>query len=223
MRHVLTAALIVGGLSVASQAQAGPLDVAACNALTSEIQVLEGQGLKALYEKGPAAAKANATREQMERIRRYMDLLGQSRFRCTSETPYVTLRPEPVEDPAETAALNAPIEAGSPGVTLPAGTEALVASGRPKRPAQPKATPTAAAAGTAKAAPASPLTAAGETPRPKPAPVKSVPKPAPDGATPAPKPKSAVAAQAGAPPAPPKPKPKPDDAFRPAAPGASSQ
>jgi hypothetical protein len=218
-------AFVVGcSIGPLAPAMAAPLDAAGCAAATAELQALEGQGLRTLYEQGAAAAKSNASREQLERMRRYIDLLGVTRFRCPSEQPFVTLRPEPTEDPAEAAALNAPIEAGAAGVTLPAGAQAVVAPVRPKRPAPAKAE---AGATTPPAKPTAP-------PRPKPAPAKTAappaePKTPPAGAQPSAKAAAVSAAAkppvegAKAPPPspPPKARPKVDDAFRPPIPAGA--
>jgi hypothetical protein len=203
----------LGGLAIVVAAvvpvKAGPLEAEQCAKLTATIDTLDKAGIKAILEKGPAASKGTLTKDQREQIRSYLDTLASLRFRCPSEAPFVTLKPEPPEDPAEATALTAPIEANTPGITLPPGVAAAIVAPivpqKPPVPKQPKA-----------AATAPPAAKTGEPPATSPAPAKQKSQPAAKAATPAP-PATPPQPPATAP-APPKPKPKAkaDDAFKPA-------
>jgi hypothetical protein len=200
---------------------AGPLAPDQCEKLTAQVAALDQAGVKAILEKGPAAAKGSLTKERRDQIRAYLDGLGQLRFRCPNDAPFVTLKAEPPDDPADVGAAVAPIEAGSPGITLPAGVAAaVVAPIVPKKPAEPKAAP---AAKTAKPAPPKAEPAKAEPPKAegKPAAKAAAPPASPPAAAPPAAPAAAQPAAAAPPQAPPQAKPKAapkakaDDAFRP--------
>ncbi len=226
-------------LLASAVAEARPLDPEACGKLRGELVILDEKGVKALIDKGPMAVKDTATKEQLRQVRQYFDLLGTFRFRCPQDQPIVVLRPEPVEDPSVIAAAGAPIDAGSPGITLPAGVAAAtvgpIVPSAPRKPAAPKqaivktaptpapppGAPPPGAPPPGAPLPATRLPAAaapGEV-----APVAKKPAAAPKVArpvTPAIPTPGLPAAGAPVAPAAPKPKPTPkakaDDAFRPA-------
>ncbi len=206
-RHLFAWTALVLAVVGSNLAVAGPLDVAACAKLSADVKELDAKGINAILAKGPAATKSTLSREQRDQLRSYLDMLGQLRFRCPNDQPLVTLRPEATTDPAEAAAATAPIDANTPGITLPPGiAAAVVAPIVPKTPPVPKAAPKA------------PVKAAPKAPAAEPA-VAPVVKPAAPKAT---APQPATQAPAEPAPAPPKPKPKPkpkiDDAFKPVAP-----
>lgn len=198
-----------------SLAVARPLDPEACGKLKGEIAALETGGVQALLDKGPAAAKETASREQLRELRKYFDLLGTFRFQCPQEAPLVVLRPEPPSEPGEAAAAYAPIEAGAPGITLPAGVSSAtvgpVAPSPPRKPAVAKKAPVKAATAPA-AAPATPPATGTAAPAAK--------KPAQPKATKTASPAAGDGKAETSPAAKPKPKPKADDAYRPPAPAA---
>jgi hypothetical protein len=223
-----TFAVVLLSSAIVLSAEAGPLPPEQCAQLTTDLAALDQAGIKGLLEKGPAATKSSLTKEQRDQVRVYLDKLGQMRFRCPNEAPFVTLKPEPPDDPAEAGAATAPIEAGSPGITLPPGVAAaVVAPIVPQKPVVPTKVPKAAAP---KAQPAAAQPAA-TVPAPapaKPAPPKPAQKPAVNApaapAAPATQPAAQSAAQsagqsAAQAPQParakPAPKAKADDAFRP--------
>lgn len=192
-------------------AAAGPLDPEACGKLKGQLAGLDEQGVKAFIDKGPEAAKGTASKEQLRQVRQYFDLLGNFRFRCPQDTPFVVLKPLPPEDPAEVAAAGAPIEVGSPGITLPAGVAAAtvgpIVPSAPRKPAVPKKDAAKSASAATASQPATPGAAA---------PAAKKPPAAPKVAAPAvPTPQAAPTAPDA--PAKAKPKPKSDDAFRPPA------
>ena len=128
---------VLFGLS-GPMAESRPLEAEVCSKLKADLAALDQTGVREMLDKGPEAAKG-AGRDQIRQVRQYLDLLGQVRFRCPLDSPLVTLRPEPPDDPAEAAAAGAPIEAGSPGITLPPGVAAAtVAPAVPKAPTVPK-------------------------------------------------------------------------------------
>jgi hypothetical protein len=223
MARRLAFSVLLLGLAPAA-ALAGPLLPEQCEKLIADVAALDKAGVKAILEKGPAAARSSLTKELRDQIRSYLDGLGQLRFRCPNDAPFVTLKPEPPDDPAEAGAAIAPIEAGSPGITLPPGVAAaVVAPVLPKKPAEPKAG--AAKPAVVKQVPAKTDAAKGDAAKapPKASPGKAL---APSAVTPQAAPVSPVAAPASSQPTgsptPPKPKPAPkaksDDAFRPAQP-----
>ena len=182
-------------------ALARPLEAEACAKLKTDLTALDEQGVRAFLDKGPEAAKSSG-REQIRQVRQYFDLLGQVRFRCPLDAPLVTLRPEPPEDPLEGVSASAPIEAGTPGITLPPGVAAATVAPLAAKAVAPKvkAAPKKAAAVPASGAPA---------------PTSTVPTPT------APAPTAPQTAPAAAP-VKAKPKPKVDDALRPAPPAAAA-
>lgn len=197
------------GLGLAS-ATAGPLPPEQCTGLATALDQLDKAGVKALLEKGPAATRTSLTRDQRDSLRTYLNMLGEMRFRCPNEAPFVTLKQEPPEDPAETSAAAAPIEAGSPGITLPPGVAAAVlAPVAPKKPAVPKA-----AEKTAEPKPAKKQAPAKAVATP---PAQAAPAAKPADAKPTPPVAAPVPQQAAAKPKPAA-KPKVDDALRPATP-----
>ena len=177
-------------------AQSRPLEAEACAKLKADLTTLDEKGIREMLEKGPAAAKATSvSREQIRQVRQYLDLLGQTRFRCPLDSPIVVLRPEQPDDPTEAAAAGAPIEAGSPGITLPPGVAAATIA-----PLIAKAVPVpkvkAAPKNTAGVPPPVVVPAAAAQPVATVAPAKSKPKPKVDDAL---RPAAPVASPAAAP------------------------
>lgn len=205
----LTIAATVG---LWSPAAARMLETHTCAILAAELGALEPARL--MFERGPAAAKSAATREQLEQVRRYIEVLGQVRFRCTGGGAFIALRDSPVDDADDAAALNAPIGTDAAGVSIPPKPEGA------EVPPVKKTPPKAAAAPKPAATPKAPTSP--KTPTPPKAPAPPNAKPAPVTSAPPVKP-----AQAAAQPAPARsptaPRPKPDDAFRPASPAAKAE
>jgi hypothetical protein len=85
-------------------ALAAPLDKAACDQLKLEQGQLEQSGVRANMAKGPEWAKGNLKPEQLEQIRRVIEVDGQLLFRCNGR-PLVALPnlEEPREDGGEPA------------------------------------------------------------------------------------------------------------------------
>jgi hypothetical protein len=166
MHSVRVACLVACLAAAATPATARMLEPHTCAILAAELGALEPARL--IFERGAAQARATASREQLEQVRRYIDLLAQVRFRCVGGGTFVALRDGPAEDPDEAAALNAPIGRNAAGVTLPPKPEgpqvAPVAPTAPRvasqKQALPKAAPAQATAdkGAAPAAPRPPTT-----------------------------------------------------------------
>ena len=174
-------------LSCDSAAMAAPLDAQSCQRIKSEAQALEQMGVRDTIAKGPVAGRSLPA-AQLEKVKQLIVLDSQLRFRCASERPFILLREEPPEDPADVAANSATLDASAPGITLPPGTTVPpVVAKKPKSPVKPIAkqiTPASAPA--------------------------TVPVPAAVGATPAMAAAPVIQAKPKS-----KPKPKTEDAYRP--------
>jgi hypothetical protein len=232
--------LAFGAVLAAGGAVAAPLDPEACAKLKTSVAELEGQGVRDVLMRGPGARRS-LDAGQVAKVRQLMDLDGQVRFRCVGERPFVALREEPPEDPAEAAALKGTIDSSTPGITLPPGAtvgEPKVAPIKPVRPAQPTAT---AATGSVAAKPkVKSATAEAKAPtsaaqkgatvtkpvavpaQPAPAVAAQQPSSAPVAAAPPKTPRARTTAAPTETPGPPAPKTKsarttPDDAYRPPA------
>jgi hypothetical protein len=126
-------------------AQATPLDKAACDKLKSEQLELEQGGVRAAMANGPQWAKANLKPEQLDQVRRILDIEGQLQFRCNGH-PLVALPKDVDADPAlsdagepikEAAPAGEPREGAPPGGAAPAGGQKAAGNkgvvGRPAR------------------------------------------------------------------------------------------
>jgi hypothetical protein len=174
-------------LSAGSAALGAPLDAQSCQRIRTEVQSLEKMGVRDTIAKGPAAGRSLPA-AQLEKVKQLIGLDSQLRFRCPSERPFINLKEEPPEDPADAAANSATLDASAPGITLPPGTTVpAVVTKKLKPVVKPVAN---------QAAPAS-------------APA-TVPVPAAVGATPAMTAAPVIQAKPK-----PKPKPKTEDAYRP--------
>jgi hypothetical protein len=80
-------------------AMASPLDKEECDKLKLEQGQLEQEGVRSNMAKGPEWAKGNLKPEQLEQIRRVIEVDGQLLFRCNGR-PLVTL-PKDLEEPRE--------------------------------------------------------------------------------------------------------------------------
>ena len=80
-------------------ALAAPLEKDDCDKLKLEQGHLEQEGVRANMAKGPEWAKGNLKAEQLEQIRRVIEVDGQLLFRCNGR-PLVTL-PKDLEEPRE--------------------------------------------------------------------------------------------------------------------------
>jgi len=80
-------------------ALAAPLEKEDCDKLKLEQDHLEQEGVRANIAKGPEWAKGNLKPEQLEQIRRVIEVDGQLLFRCNGR-PLVTL-PKDLEEPRE--------------------------------------------------------------------------------------------------------------------------
>ena len=80
-------------------AMASPLDKEECDKLKLEQGQLEQEGVRANMAKGPEWAKIALKPEQLEQIRRAIEVDGQLLFRCNGR-PLVTL-PKDLEEPRE--------------------------------------------------------------------------------------------------------------------------
>ena len=80
-------------------ALAAPLEKEDCDKLKLEQDHLEQEGVRANMAKGPEWAKGNLKPEQLEQIRRVIEVDGQLLFRCNGR-PLVTL-PKDLEEPRE--------------------------------------------------------------------------------------------------------------------------
>ena len=80
-------------------AMASPLDKASCDQLKLELGQLEQGGVRANMAKGPEWAKGNLKPEQLEQVRRVIEVDGQLLFRCNGR-PLVVL-PKDLEEPRE--------------------------------------------------------------------------------------------------------------------------
>jgi hypothetical protein len=80
-------------------AMASPLDKEECDKLKLEQGQLEQEGVRGNMAKGPEWAKGNLKPEQLEHIRRVIELDGQLLFRCNGR-PLVAL-PKDLEEPRE--------------------------------------------------------------------------------------------------------------------------
>jgi hypothetical protein len=89
------AALLLG----LSGAMASPLDKASCDQLKLEQGQLEQGGVRTSMAKGPEWAKGNLKPEQLEQVRRVIEVDGQLLFRCNGR-PLVVL-PKDLEEPRE--------------------------------------------------------------------------------------------------------------------------
>jgi hypothetical protein len=99
MMRCPTALLLVFLLLPPPSARAAPLDKAACDKLKTEQSELEQGGVRAAMANGPQWAKANLKPEQLEQIRRMLDVEGQLLFRCNGR-PLVALPKDLEADPA---------------------------------------------------------------------------------------------------------------------------
>ena len=80
-------------------AMASPLDKASCDQLKLEQGQLEQGGVRANMAKGPEWAKGNLKPEQLDQVRRVIEVDGQLLFRCNGR-PLVVL-PKDLEEPRE--------------------------------------------------------------------------------------------------------------------------
>ena len=80
-------------------ALAAPLEKDDCDKLKLEQGHLEQEGVRANMAKGPEWAKGNLKPEQLEQVRRVIEVDGQLLFRCNGR-PLVTL-PKDLEEPRE--------------------------------------------------------------------------------------------------------------------------
>jgi hypothetical protein len=99
MMRCRTALLLVFLLLQLPTARAAQLDKAACDKLKTEQAELEQGGVRAAMANGPQWAKANLKPEQLEQIRRMLDVEGQLLFRCNGR-PLVALPKDVEADPA---------------------------------------------------------------------------------------------------------------------------
>jgi hypothetical protein len=106
-------------MACAPASTAAPLDAATCLRLKAEVQGLEREGVRETLARGPQSGRALG-QSQLEKVRLLMDLDGQIRFRCGG-APFVALKEEPKEEPGEAETGQPPIDAATPGITLPAG------------------------------------------------------------------------------------------------------
>jgi hypothetical protein len=146
--------------AAAVPAAAAKLDGEACRRIRAEHEGLVATGVRGDMGRGPDWAKANLPPERLERIKRWLTLEEDLRFKCNEVRP-TTLKPGG-EDPEDGEATK-PAPAAAPA---PAPAQRR----RAAQPAQPAAQPPAAAAAPAQPAPAAdpaPLPAA--QPKPKPA------------------------------------------------------
>ena len=164
-RHGLNFALsvlVATGLG-APCAIAAPLDADACARLKLQKDALVTAGARNDLGKSSQEPPAQMAPERLQRIRTLMDVEGQLRFRCMMELPIATLKPEPVEDPADTSDAPAAGKAAAPKDAVP----------KRKKAAAQKAEPAASA--TADNAAGTPATKAAKSAASEPAPTKTTP------------------------------------------------
>ena len=99
MRRCRIALLLSFLLLELPTAHAAPLDKTACDKLKSEQLELEQGGVRTAVANGPQWAKANLKPEQLEQVRRLLDIEGQLLFRCNGH-PLVALPKDVEADPA---------------------------------------------------------------------------------------------------------------------------
>jgi hypothetical protein len=118
-------------------AMASPLDKESCDKLKLEQGQLEQEGVRANMAKGPEWAKGNLKPEQLEQIRRVIELDGQVLFRCNGR-PLVTL-PKDLEEPREDG--SEPSKAKEENAPRPAPEQAAPGkdAAAPDKAGQPKA------------------------------------------------------------------------------------
>jgi hypothetical protein len=123
--------LCFAALAVAlAQARASPLDAETCAKLTSEHAQLEAAGVESNMEKGPDWAKTSLSREQIQQIRRYIELEEQLLFRCRDKS-LVKLAPEP--DPGSNSEANENDKATPKAVPPPAKNSKAPAAATKKK------------------------------------------------------------------------------------------
>jgi len=124
---VAVTAAALASMMVPGAAAAAPLDKAACAGLEAELKALRSGGIEKVLaegsENGPGWALANITLNDIERIKRYLALEDDIRFRC----PGVDLPAPPVENQM---VVPAAAKAGSAGSGIP------MPSRRPEPPAK---------------------------------------------------------------------------------------
>lgn len=194
--------------SAAWPASAKPLDAETCQRIKGDLEGLEKQGVRDLMARGPANAKS-LDPAQLQKVRNFIDLDAQARFRC-GERAFIPSKEEPPEEAQEAGAAPATIDNTTPGITLPPGAQSV---GPVVPPVKRRPPPAAAKVPTVQAAPA-------QTDAPPPAAKKAAPK----AKTASPAAPASAASSAEADPPVPKPKapparkaekPKTDDAYRP--------
>jgi hypothetical protein len=107
--------LCVGGGRLA---QASPLPPEVCGNLRTEVQNLEQGGLRATIARGPESAKTSLTPEQLNHIRRLLDLDAQLKFRCPTDRAAVVLKDVAAEDNPDAPGYSSETEVG--GAVVPA-------------------------------------------------------------------------------------------------------
>jgi hypothetical protein len=73
---------MAGALGLAERVLAAPLDPAACEAVRSEHALLAEGGVTQIIAKGPEWGKANASKSDLVRVARWIELEEQLTFRC---------------------------------------------------------------------------------------------------------------------------------------------
>lgn len=189
---VLTLALLA---TAPPMALAVPLDAEACARLKQQKEALEAAGARTDLAVSPVAKPESITSERKQRIKSLLEVEGQLRFRCATELPIATLKPEPVEETAETS--------DTAGSAEPAAKKVV------KRPKTENAKSATAKSDTPKS----------ETPKSETPKTTAAPKSGPgNAASPAAKAASAITEQPAAKPRPKPRAPKADDAYRAPAP-----
>lgn len=135
---------MAGLLGVAERVFAAPLDPATCEAVRSEHALLAEGGVTLIIAKGPEWGKANASKSDLVRVARWIELEEQLTFRCgqgrvTEGAQRAAAMAQQLENPPAPAAEDKPATGPAPATTVPAAVEpAPKPKPKPKAEAKPR-------------------------------------------------------------------------------------
>jgi hypothetical protein len=136
---------VAGVLGVAERVLAAPLDPVTCDAVRSEHALLAEAGVTQIIAKGPEWGRANASKSDLVRVARWIELEEQLTFRCgqgrvTEGAQRAAAMAQQLENPPAPAAEDKAAAGSAPVLAEPAAIEpAPKPKPKPKAEAKPRA------------------------------------------------------------------------------------
>ena len=164
------AAVMLMATAAASLAPAAPVDQQTCDQMKREITMLEGMGVRDNLGKGAAWGKVNLRSQQLEQVKKLIEMDEAVAFRCPRPKPEPVVAAAKGKAVAKTAAAKTAVAKAA--ANAPAGEDKTAAKDIVKPQVKPRPKPAAPVDG-AQTPGAPAQSAAAPKPKPKPAPPKA--------------------------------------------------